>query len=116
MVEALFRDAFTSLEKSGRFVITFRDLSFELSELDRFIPVKEDDSSIFTCFLEYEENTVKVHDLVYRNENGEWKLRKSFYRKLRLSKEWMEQHLTNAGFADILASVENGLVTIIATK
>ncbi len=38
---------------------------YELTELDRFIPVKSDGSKIFTCFLEYEKETVKVHDIIY---------------------------------------------------
>lgn len=93
----LFEKVMASLEKSGRFIITFRDLSHELSELDRFIPVNSDDNTIFTCFLEYEPETVKVHDLVYRKKNGDWFLNKSFYRKLRLSKEWVNENFHYSG-------------------
>ena len=51
-VSSLFQKVFTSLEDKGKFIITFRDLSQELSELDRFIPLKSDDRTILTCFLE----------------------------------------------------------------
>ena len=84
-VKELFAKVHRALEPGGRFVITYRDLSREALELDRFIPVRADESAILTCFLEYEAETVKVHDLVYRKLGGEWTFAKSFYRKLRLA-------------------------------
>ena len=115
-VVSLFKKAITSLEEGGHFIITFRDLSFQLSELDRFIPVKSDDSTVFTCFLEYEPETVKVHDLVYVKRDGNWHLNKSYYRKLRLSKEWVIQQLSTVNFSQIESTVDKGFVTIIAVK
>jgi len=115
-VVSLFEKVVTSLEKNGRFIITFRDLSVELSELDRFIPVKSDDNTVFTCFLEYEPETVKVHDIVYRKNDGNWCLFKSYYRKLRLSKEWINDQLSNVGFTRIDSTVDKGFVTVIAVK
>ena len=113
----LFRKVLASLEKQGKFIITFRDLASELSELDRFIPVKNDDQTIFTCFLEYEPDTVKVHDLVYHKlDDGNWKLNKSFYRKLRLSKQWVDDQLKEVGFKTMDSKINNGLVTTIAVK
>jgi hypothetical protein len=116
MVKNLFRKAASHLHDSGRFVITFRDLSIPLDDLDRFIPVKQDECRILTCYLEYEPDTVKVHDLFYFNTDGQWKLHKSFYRKLRLSPEWVERQLAQAGFAEVAVDVENGLVTVLAGK
>jgi hypothetical protein len=115
-VTALLADVCAALEAGGRFVATFRDLTSEARELDRFIPVRSDEQTIFTCFLEYEPETVKVHDLVYRRADNAWQLRKSFYRKLRLSPEWVEKELRAAGFTEIEMNVERGLVTIIASK
>ena len=115
-VVSLFEKVMASLEESGRFIITFRDLSFELPELDRFISVKSDDDTVFTCFLEYEPETVKVHDLVYRKKDGNWCLFKSYYRKLRLSKEWIDEQLSNVGFTRIESTVDKGFVTVIAVK
>ncbi len=114
-VSSLFQKVFASLEDKGKFIITFRDLSQELSELDRFIPLKSDDQTILTCFLEYEPDTVKVHDLLYRYEQR-WQLNKSFYRKLRLSPQWVDKKLKNVGFTQIECEANNGLVTVIATK
>jgi SAM-dependent methyltransferase len=105
-----------ALEPGGRFVITYRDLSREALELDRFIPVRADDSTILTCFLEYEPETVKVHDLVYRKVGDEWTFRKSFYRKLRLAHAWVEAQLQEAGFALAETGVERGFVTLVATR
>jgi hypothetical protein len=115
-VTLLFEKVFASLEDKGKFIMTLRDLSTELSELDRFIPVKSDENIIFTCFLEYEPNTVKVHDFVYKKDNDSWKLNKSFYRKLRLSKQWIDKQLEAIGFSEIESSIDKGLITAIVTK
>ena len=115
-VRSLFNKVGSCLEEEGKFIITFRDLSLELTELDRFIPLKSDRQTIFTCFLEYEPDTVKVHDLVYQYEEDDWKLNKSFYRKLRLSKQWVCKRLEEVGFKTIDSNISNGLVTIIAVK
>ena len=115
-VTSLFKKVFSALEDDGKFIITFRDLSPELVELNRFIPVKTDANIIFTCFLEYEPDKVKVHDLVYKKENGSWKLNKSFYRKLRLSKQWVEKQLEDIGFSKIESNIDRGFVTTIVTK
>ncbi len=115
-VLSLFKKVLSSLETGGKFILTFRDLSSELSELDRFIPVRSDENILLTCFLEYEPEAVKVHDIVYQKNNGMWNMNKSFYRKLRLSKEWVDSHLTGVGFNRIESTVDHGFVTVIATK
>jgi len=115
-VRELFSNVFNHLESSGQFVITFRDLSIALENLDRFIPVKQDDSRIFTCFLEYETDVVKVHDLVYHKINGHWSLKKSFYCKLRLSPNWVKDNLFKTGFVNVTLNIENGIATAIAKK
>ncbi|MCG8565932.1 MAG: class I SAM-dependent methyltransferase [Desulfobacterales bacterium] len=116
MVVSLFEKVFAALEDRGRFVITFRDLTVELTDVERFLPVKSDENLIFTCFLEYEAETVKVHDLIYKKVDGEWCLRKGFYRKLRLSKEWIIRQLSACGFTKIESTVDQGLITIMGSK
>ncbi len=115
-VTSLFEKVLNSLEDKGKFIITFRDLSSELTELNRFLPVKSDAETIFTCFLEYEPEKVKVHDLVYRWKNDAWQLHKSFYHKLRLSQKWVEERLQDSDFQQINSQCDRGMVTIIATK
>ncbi len=87
-----------------------------MNELDRFIPVRSDDNTIFTCFLEFEPETVKVHDLVYRRIDGRWTFAKSFYRKLRLPTDWVVTTLRAAGFADVDTELDRGLIVVTAKK
>jgi precorrin-6B methylase 2 len=115
-VLALLAKVHAALQDGGKLIVTFRDLSKELSELDRFIPVRSDADTVFTCFLEYEGETVKVHDLVYRRQGSGWVLHKSFYRKLRIADRWLVDRLRDAGFGAVEASATSGLVTVIATK
>ena len=115
-VASLFAKVFAALETDGKFIITFRDLTYELKETDRILPVRSDESTIFTCFLEYELETVKVHDIVYQKSDNAWKLSKSFYRKLRLSRAWMSEELSQAGYSKVDSTVENGVIRITATR
>lgn len=112
----LIGNVFDALEHGGKLILSFRDLTHELVDLERFIPVRSDSETVFTCFLEYERETVKVHDLVHRKVNGQWKFAKSFYRKLRLAKQWVVDEARGAGFSDVQYDDQNGLVTLIATK
>jgi len=116
LVDSLFLKVHRMLEKGGCFVMTFRDLTAPLKELDRFIPVKSDGNTIFTCFLEYENDHVKVHDLVYSKENGMWTFKKSFYLKLRIPIDWVTGCLLNIGFQIEISANTKGLITVIARK
>jgi len=116
VIEKLCRLVFAALEENGRFVMTFRDLTHALEGLDRFIPVRNDEHTIFTCFLEYEPEHVKVHDLVYEKVDSSWVLKKNFYRKCRVPFTWIKEVLADAGFKLPLATIDKGLITIIASK
>lgn len=116
LIESLFKKAYKALENGGHFVMTFRDLTESLNELDRFIPVKSDENTIFTCFLEYENDHVKVHDLIYTKENDMWTFKKSYYRKLRIPMNWTIDHLLSIGFQIEASDNTRGLITIIAKK
>jgi hypothetical protein len=116
VVAKLFVDVFAALEPGGVFIGTFRDFTVAAEDLDRFIPVRNDERTIFTCFLEFEPATVKVHDLVYRRIDGHWEFAKSFYRKLRLSTAWAVSTLRGVGFAKVETALDRGLVVVTATK
>ena len=116
VVEHLFDDVLAALEPGGTFIATFRDFSVAAEELDRFISVRSDEHTIFTCFLEFEPATVKVHDLVYRRIDGDWKFAKSYYRKLRLSTAWVVSTLRAVGFQKVETGLDRGLVVVTATK
>jgi SAM-dependent methyltransferase len=116
VVERLFEDVVESLEPGGTFIATFRDFSVAAEDLDRFISVRNDERLIFTCFLEFEPATVKVHDLVYRRTGDRWDFAKSYYRKLRLSTAWVVSTLRAVGFQKVETSLDRGLVVVTATK
>jgi SAM-dependent methyltransferase len=115
-VVGLAADVFAALEPGGTFIATFRDFTVETTELDRFIPVRSDERTVFTCFLEFEPATVKVHDLVYRHVDGRWSFAKSFYRKLRLPTDWVVMTLRGAGFGHVETGLDRGLVVVTARK
>jgi hypothetical protein len=98
-VERLFDGVARVLAHSGLFVLTFRDMTAELTGTDRFIPVRSDTDRILTCFLEYEPEAVRVHDLIHVRRGGEWALHKSSYRKLRLAPSWVCDTLARCGFS-----------------
>jgi SAM-dependent methyltransferase len=116
-VEAFFAGVHRTLITGGLFVITYRDLTSELTGLDRFLPVRSDDEKIMTCFLEYEgEESVVVHDLIHIREGREWKLEKSNYRKLRLAQPWVVDALSRAGFSIVKQEPAGRLTLIVARK
>jgi SAM-dependent methyltransferase len=105
-----------ALEKEGLLILGFRDMTAELTRLDRIIPVRSDSNRIFTCFLEYDKTHVKVHDILYEKTDDRWKMKKSFFRKLRISPQWIRKYLMNVGFKVETYDIENGMITIIARK
>jgi SAM-dependent methyltransferase len=115
-ISQLFRQVSENLEQGGAFVLTFRDLSSELTDLDRFLPLRSEPKKIFTCYLEYEPEHVKVHDLIYEQVDDRWILHKSFYRKCRAPFAWAQEVLRRVGFELPIATVDKGVVTIIARK
>jgi hypothetical protein len=67
------------------FIVSYRDLSKELTGNQRFIPVKSDQGRILTCFLEFFPERVVVTDIWHEYENGQWVQKISSYHKLRLT-------------------------------
>jgi 2-polyprenyl-3-methyl-5-hydroxy-6-metoxy-1,4-benzoquinol methylase len=115
-VQILFKKAYESLVNNGRLILAFRDLSKELTGLDRFIPVRSDAKRIFTCFVEYEEEHVRVHDILYEKTDQQWQMKKSFFLKLRISPQWAKKLLKGIGFKIETAEIEKGVVVLIALK
>lgn len=96
-VSALFHDIARALKPGGHMVATYRDLTQELHGADRFIPVRSTDRQLLTCFLEYGDDSVMVHDLLHIRVGEEWELRTSSYPKLRLAPSWLAQQCRTAG-------------------
>jgi SAM-dependent methyltransferase len=104
------------LAAGGRLVLTFRDLSGELRDLDRVIPLYASDELVMTCFLEYEPRTVNVHDLIWVRQQDGWRLRKGVYRKLRLAPEAVTTRLEQAGFTVERHQAPAGMVALVGVS
>jgi SAM-dependent methyltransferase len=115
-VKALLQQVSAGLAPGGRLILSFRNLSQPLVGLDRFIPVRNNDTTIFTCFLEYGRNSVEVHDIIYEKKRGRWVLHKSSYRKSRISPEWIQSRLQQIGFTIEYYDDKRGLIDVIARK
>lgn len=97
-LSGILTSASSALAPGGRLVLTFRDMSQALTGLDRFIPVQSDADRVMVCFLEYEPETVLVHDLIHARTKDGWTMRKSSYRKLRVSSDEIVRQLEALGF------------------
>jgi SAM-dependent methyltransferase len=116
-VESLLESVAAALTGNGVFAATFRDYATKPLEGDaRFIPVRADSQRILTCFLEYGADVVTVHDLLHRQENGQWRQSVSSYPKLRLAPEWLVARLTERGLTVRRDVNLSGMVRIVATK
>jgi len=104
------------LAVGGRLVLTFRDLSTELVDLDRIIPLHASDGLVMACFLEYEPSTVKVHDLIWARQHDGWHFRKGVYRKLRLAPPAVTTRLERAGFAVERHAAPAGMVALVGVR
>lgn len=109
----VFEGVATRLATGGRLVLTFRDLSGELRNLDRALPVYAADELVMTCFLEYEPRAVKVHDLIWVRENDGWRFRKGVYRKLRLAPAEVTKYLERAGFTVEQQQAPAGMIALV---
>ncbi|KAJ3153675.1 hypothetical protein HDU86_005174 [Geranomyces michiganensis] len=133
-VRTMIADAFAALASGGTLMLQFRDMTRPLEGTDRFVPVRSDNMTVFTCFLEWDSvpgaaaagvvepdgsgRRVKVHDLVHvKKGNSTWELCKSWYYKLAMSADWVARTLTEAGFVDVrVAEPEHGMQLVIGTK
>lgn len=106
-----------TLKPGGRFVYAIRDYFSIVPEgSQRFIPVRASDEQIFTCFLEYREHTVHVHDILYRKHDDNWTMDISDYQKLRLDSGRINARLEQNGLAVSSLSPHEGMITVLATR
>ncbi|MFG6105374.1 class I SAM-dependent methyltransferase [Leptothoe sp. EHU-05/26/07-4] len=110
-VDQLIRDAARSLRPDGLFIISFRDYAtHELTGSERFIPVRSDDRRIHTCFLEYREDAVLVHDIIHSLGDSTWHTSVSAYPKLRLHPDRVVTTAESSGLAVVHRSVNRGML------
>lgn len=115
-IDTLFKNVHDNLNFKGKFILTFRDTSVKLKNTDRFIPVRSDENTIFTCILEYEDDFINVYDLIYKNDGDKWKMNVSNYRKLIIPPLLIKLKLEFYSFNISHFSITRGMITIIANK
>ncbi|TPX71418.1 hypothetical protein SpCBS45565_g01057 [Spizellomyces sp. 'palustris'] len=130
-VREMIRDAHAALRPHGRLILQFRNLTHPLEGTDRFVPVRSDAMTVFTCFLEWERQRddgaaveedgsgarIRVHDLVHiKKGNGTWELCKSWYYKLAMSREWVGRTVKEAGFRVEYGETEHGMELVVGIK
>ena len=110
-------DVCRSLKPGGRFVYAIRDYFNDVpSGADRFIPIRSEADRIFTCFLDYEDKTVHIHDVLHQRNGDSWTMEISDYRKLRLATETVDRQLELGGLTLSPKSRHEGMIVGIATR
>jgi 2-polyprenyl-3-methyl-5-hydroxy-6-metoxy-1,4-benzoquinol methylase len=115
-IEQLISDAADVLAENGKLILSFRDYSLPLTGDARFIPVKADETKILTCCLDYENEKVRVTDILhYKTEDG-WRQKVSSYYKVRVSPAGIEAMVSESGLKVTLREPVSRLFTIIGEK
>lgn len=115
-VRILIENIFKKLVPKGRFALSYRDLTFELTDIGRFIPVRGTPERTFTCFLEYFPDHVQVFDIVNELHDGHWQQKISSYKKIKIAKDELIKLLRDTGFAIQYQEMTRGMITVIAVK
>jgi SAM-dependent methyltransferase len=116
-VESLLVNVAESLAPGGTFIYAIRDyVNYVPAGPERFVPIRANDEQIFTCFLDYKDDVVHVHDVLYRKTAGEWTLNISDYLKLRIDSRSVDVILTRNGLIIADRRVENGMITVVARR
>lgn len=111
----LIAGSYSALVQGGKLYLSFRDYSRELEGVDRFIPVKQDETRIFTCFLEFFEGTVGVTDILLHKVDGKWEHKIRSYFKLRTTVDMVENAIRSVGF-NIVYRQLGGMNVLVGQK
>lgn len=98
-VHTLIECCHKALAPQGKLVLSFRDLSEPLMGSDRFLPIRSDHNRIHTCFLEFFDDHVMVHDILNEYAENRWKQTVSAYPKLRLTSAYVAESINRYGFS-----------------
>ncbi len=116
-VDRVVDDVADSLAPGGRFIYAIRDYIGDVPEgPDRFVPVRSSDEQIFTCFLDYKDDVVHIHDILHRKVGGEWRTEISDYQKLRLDSRRIDRRLENNGLEIVDRSLADGMIVVVARR
>jgi SAM-dependent methyltransferase len=115
-IKTFIADIAKTLNNNGKLILSFRDYSTLLTGTDRFIPVKSDDTKILTCILDYEDEFVRVTDLLHERTGDVWKQKISSYKKVRLFTNEIVGYIEANGLTIKFNQIINRLTTIVASK
>lgn len=116
-VDNVIDDVCESLAPGGRFIYAIRDYVGYVPEgPDRFVPVRASDDQIFTCFLDYSDDAVHVHDILHQKIDGEWRTEISDYLKLRLNSEHLNARIRSRGLEITDRSLADGMIVVTAER
>lgn len=106
-----------SLRPGGKFIYAIRDyFDYVPTGAERFIPIRATDEQIFTCFLDYKDDVVHVHDLLHRRQGDEWHMKISDYLKLRLDSRDLNRRMESRGLVIEGRTMADGMITVVARK
>lgn len=116
-VDRLIDQVCSALRCGGTFIYSIRDyVSHVPTGADRFVPIRADDQQIFTCFLDYKEDVVHVHDVLHIKQEGAWKMHISDYLKQRLDTAEINRRLRANGLDIKQQMTDKGMIYVVATK
>lgn len=116
-VRTLIARVCESLNPGGKFIYAIRDyVDYVPVGADRFIPIRASDEQIFTCFLDYKDDVVHVHDVLHQKQGDEWHMKISDYLKLRLDSADLDDRLRAYGLTIRSRAIVDGMITVVAEK
>ncbi len=115
-VDELFQNCFEQLKPGGSLLLSFRDYSEAVEGTEQAIPVRSEEHRLFTCFLRYEAERVRVSDFYQEYRQNSWEQKLSSYYKLRLNPEDILDRLDVLGFRLLKKSDTGDMIWISATK
>ncbi|MCL4472719.1 MAG: class I SAM-dependent methyltransferase [Actinobacteria bacterium] len=115
-VSSLLAMSYELLAEGGMLVLSYRDLTAELTGAGRAIPVYSDENRILTTFLEYGPELVTVNDMLYERSGSGWSFCSSSFNKLRVGAEWMTPKSGELGFRLVYEDADKGFVRLALLK
>lgn len=116
-VESVLDSAASALAPGGTFIASLRDYGGPPpTGADRFIPLRSSEDRIFTCFLDYRDDVIVVHDILQLREADGWRMEISNYQKLVLDYRSLVESLGRLGLAVRPPVTSAGMVLLRADK
>lgn len=115
-IDSMLKNFCRYSEDNAAFIVSYRDLTRERTDEQRFIPVKADENRILTCFLEYFPEYVRVTDIFHEKQHNTWVQKISSYSKLRLNTETLRNIFARNNFQLMDVEVLKGMNYLIFRK